>query len=499
MKYITKDLYVAFNECPKKFFMMKEEKEEKWELTSIIAKSDGEKVLKIAKELFPSGKDVEGDTIEEKIENTKQLIKEGYETLFGAYFLVDGDCLVQIDIFTKKEDKVWEIIEVKATSSSEMFDFVKSGSKKASIKSQLNDLAYQSFCMKKLGLTIVPSLINVNTRYKKMESLDLRKYLLKFTFEKQIKEFEIDVEDNIKKIKKVDEEPSVMVGSHCKNPYPCIFKNHCWDQLPDDTIHKIPRISTSKRKLFSDNNIESISQLKENDEMRNELTDGQKAVISGYLRGKIKKDIMKLTIFLNRIKYPIYYVDFETFPPIVPKYENSRPGENIPFQYSLHVEEKKGEFKHYEFLNTKNEDPRKEFIDSLIPKMGKEGSVIVYNRAFEEGVLDRLVELYPDHTESVQNIKNRVVDLWTPFKEGYYYDPKMLFSNSLKAVLPALAPHLNYNSLYISHGEEAMFMYEKMINMEDGPEKDKIIQGLLEYCKLDTWAMVEILNVLRKK
>lgn len=499
MKYINKDLYVAYTECPSKYFYFKNNYEQEWELKSVIFKKEGKKVLECAKKMYKDGEEVFGETVEDRLEKTKELIKNGFSTIFNAHFLVEDKYLVQIDIFNKKEDKAWEIIEVKSASSSEMFNFVKSNSKTAVIKSQLRDLAFQSYFMKKLSLTVFPILINVNTRYKKIGELELSKYLTKFNLDKNIKEFEIEVEENIEKILKLKDNPEVMVGSHCKNPHPCIFKNHCWKEISEESIHLIPRISASKRKLFLDNGIKNISDLKENDSMKNELTDDQKSKINSFLRGIIKKDIMKLTIFLNRIQYPVQYLDFETFSPIVPLYENSRPSDNIPFQYSLHIEESKNsDLIHYEFLNTEVKDPRKDFIESLVSNIKDKGSIIVYNRSFEEGVLDQMVEQYPEYSEIVQGIKNRIVDLWTPFKEGYYYHPKMIFSTSLKAVLPALSS-LSYEGLNVSYGEEAMYRYEELIALPEGEEKENLKKSFLEYCGLDTYAMYEILNVLRKK
>lgn len=502
MDYIDKISYRSFLECPKKLFYIKDKKEQTKELNTIIFENDNKKVLKEAYNLYPSGEKVEGESPEEKYEETKRLIKEGYETIFGATFIIEGKYLVEVDIFNKKEDRVWELISVKSSPSSEILDLINEGRKPASIKRQMNELAFCSFLMKKLDLEIIPCSINVNIRYKRMDNLDLNKLLFKGTLEKQIKEFELDVESTLAKIEKfTDEEPKVYLGSHCKNPVPCVFKDHCWGSLAEDTIYNIPRITQSKKKIetFIDNGINNVSDMKDNEEMLNLLADEQKIKVKAFLKGKVRKDIMKLTIFLNRIQFPIHYMDFETFSPIVPLYEKSSPASYIPYQYSLHIEEKKDELKHIEFLNTKKEDPRKDFIDSLISNLGEKGSIIVYNRAFEEGILDDMAYLYPEHTEAIRKIKNRIVDIFSPFKEGHYYNPKMIFSNSLKAVLPALVPDLHYKGMDISDGAQAMFMYEQMINLEDGEEKEKIKKDLLAYCGLDTIAMYEILKVLRKK
>ena len=501
MRYINKEYYRSFTECIKKAYFFNVNKEKTKELGAIIAEKNNVKVLDEAKKMYPNGKQVNGATIEDRISNTKDLIKDGYETLFNAVFLIENNYLVEIDIFNKKEDKIWEIISVKHTSSGEILDFIYDNKQPASIRSQMNELAFQSVLMKRLNLEVVPCSININMRYKKVGDLNLHKLFLKSTLDKAIKGYEEDVDSNLEKIKKIsDEEPNIVVGSHCKNPFPCIFKDHCWKALGRDSIHNIPRISQSKKKieLFLKNDINNVTDFNDKPEFLEELATEQKSRVKAYLRGKVKKDLMKVNVFLRRIQYPIYYMDFETFSPIIPLYENSRPDAYIPYQYSLHIENKDKELNHIEFLNTKNKDPRKDFIDSLISNLGEKGSIIVYNRAFEEGVLDELVELYPEYTERVRNVKNRIVDIFSPFKEGYFYHPDMIFSNSLKAVLPALVPNLDYKGLDVSDGEQAMFMYEKMISLPDGDEKEKIIKDLLAYCALDTYAMIEILKVLKK-
>jgi hypothetical protein len=500
MKYINKEIYRSFTECPKKMFFLMNNKEKAKELATIMAETNTEKAFKEAKKMFPAGKNVVGESIEERLRSTKELIQEGYETLFKALFLIEEKYLIEIDIFNKKEDKVWEIIAVKHTSSGEILDFVNDNKKPASIKSQMNELAFQSVLMRRLNLEIIPCSININMRYKRMGDLNIHKLFFKSTLEKPIKFFEEDVEKNLEKIIKINEEPEMTVGSHCKNPSPCVFKKYCWDVLGKDSIHNIPRISQSTKKidLFLKNEINNVTDFKDKPEFLQELSDDQRKSVNSYLRGKVKKDPMQLSIFLRRIQFPIYYMDFETFSPIIPLYENSRPDAYIPYQYSLHIEEKKDELKHIEFLNKNNEDPRKKFIDSLIPNLGEKGSIIVYNRAFEERILDELVELYPEYTEQVRKIKNRIVDIFSPFKNGHYYHPDMIFSNSLKAVLPALVPNLNYHGMDVSDGEQAMFMYEKMISLPEGEEKEKIVKALLAYCGLDTIAMYEILKVLKK-
>lgn len=135
---------------------------------------------------------------------------------------------------------------------------------------------------------------------------------------------------------------------------------------------------------------------------------------------------------------------------------------------------------------------------SLLNELGDKGSIIVYNKMFESSVIDYLARTYPDYAGPLGRLQARLVDLMAPFKEGMYFDPKMFFSYSLKAVLPALVPELTYKGLFIKNGADAMNRYFEMLDNPSAPENKEIMKNLMIYCTLDTWAMVKILEVLRK-
>ena len=173
-----------------------------------------------------------------------------------------------------------------------------------------------------------------------------------------------------------------------------------------------------------------------------------------------------------------------------------KPYQQTPFQYSLH-HEINGELKnHYEFLATPNVDPRESFIKSLIADLKNKGDILVYNIGFERGKLNDLINTFPKYEKELQSIIDRMKDLMIPFKEKWYYVPEMQGSYSIKKVLPSLVPDLNYDRLNISKGDlasiEFMKLGEKSIN-----DQKKIRTDLLEYCKMDTFAMYKILKFLR--
>ena len=190
-------------------------------------------------------------------------------------------------------------------------------------------------------------------------------------------------------------------------------------------------------------------------------------------------------------------MDFETFQPAVPLFDNSRPYQQIPFQYSVFLKNnKKSEADHFEFLAEPGEDPRIKFIQNLLEVMNKKGDVVVYNKTFEVTRLREIARDFPGYEDNIEKLISRIKDLMIPFQKKYYYLPEMMGSYSIKAVLPALVPELSYDNLEINEGGLASIAYESLQTETDLMFIAEIKQQLLEYCKLDTLAMVRILEKL---
>ena len=204
--------------------------------------------------------------------------------------------------------------------------------------------------------------------------------------------------------------------------------------------------------------------------------------------------------FLDKLTYPIYHLDFETIEPVIPLSDNAEPLMQIPTQYSLHIEHKDGRLEHKEFLGT-TLDPRREIAESLVKNIPDDATVLAYNRTFECNRLKELADYCPDLRDHLLAIRDNIQDLEVPFDKGYYYAAGMGESNSIKQVLPALCPNdpeLDYHALPTVHnGAEAMDEYPKMLEASGAVQK-KMREGLLKYCRLDTLAMVKILEKLRK-
>jgi hypothetical protein len=190
-------------------------------------------------------------------------------------------------------------------------------------------------------------------------------------------------------------------------------------------------------------------------------------------------------------------MDFETIQFAVPQYDESRPYQQIPFQYSLHVQQTKdGPVEHYEFLGTPPADPRPEFIQSLLARIGENGSIIVWNQAFENTRLREIARDFPEYAARIDCLLARVADLMVPFRRKHLYTPDMNDSYSLKAVLPALVKDLSYSDLEIQEGGTACIIYESLYQDNDPEQVMLKRENLLAYCKMDTLSLVRILGML---
>jgi len=219
---------------------------------------------------------------------------------------------------------------------------------------------------------------------------------------------------------------------------------------------------------------------------------------------------------LEFIKYPIYHLDFETFPCPLPRHRGEKPYSQSVFQFSLHIEEKPGlcdkNKDHYEFLAPDLKDYREEIIKKLIEYIKNAGTVLVYSENFEKSRLKELGEIFPKYKKGLEKISNRIFDLLfliksnTKFYEelGFndeeaklfnYYHKDLNGSFSIKNVLPVFSK-LTYENMEVANGMEALSTFASFNDLDEETYKKKY-KALIEYCKQDTWAMVEILRGLR--
>jgi hypothetical protein len=279
-------------------------------------------------------------------------------------------------------------------------------------------------------------------------------------------------------------------------PYTCPFFDYCTKNIEKPNIFDIRSITNKTKFDLYNRNIYKYKDL-----LNEDINSKYKQQIEFELYNKepyINKE--KIDEFLNTLKEPLYFLDFETYQQPIPLFDHVKPYMQIPFQYSLHYIEN-NELKHKEFLGDGINDPRRELALRLVSDIPDNVTVLAYNMMFEKMVIKSLSEIFEDLSEHLMKIYNNMRDLMVPFKNRDYYTKEMKGSYSIKYVLPALFkddPSLDYHNLdQIHNGSEAMNSYANMSNLTL-EERKKLRYNMLKYCELDTYAMVKIYDKLKE-
>lgn len=448
----------------------------------------GHKVGLLARQLFPGGVDCSSDSPLEPqscLNKTQAAIKAGATVLYEAGFVFD-DVLVICDILVRK-GKAWKIFEVKSsTSISEVY---------------INDAAIQHYVVKNCLSNVSDiSIIYINNQYIRTGELDVVQL---FTVE-SVKDLVFEkmefIKDNIIRLKNViakKKEPQIDIGPQCSDPYTCSFWGHCWKHIPEYSVFNISRLSSNKQFELYKQGIFKIVDIPDSFP----LTEAQRLQVECEKENKTKIDKKALKSFLSAIVYPVAFMDFETFMPAIPLFNDSRPYQQIPFQYSVHyLSSVNGELFHKEYLAESDFriDPRIDFIENLLRDIEGAKTIIVYNQNFEIARLKEIVNDFHRFETPIKNIIDKVIDLMKPFQNKFYYAPEMKGSYSIKKVLPALIPELSYLNMDIGEGGAASREFERIYYISDPSEISKVRSSLLEYCKMDTFALVKILKKLEE-
>ncbi|WP_104639259.1 DUF2779 domain-containing protein [Helicobacter bizzozeronii] len=465
---------------------------------------EGKEVGALARALFAGGVEVAYHTdIGQMVARTQELLEQGVKTIYEATFEHKG-VVVMVDILEIEGDRV-VLNEVKSSTSA-YSDKNNTKPKEA----YLWDLAVQYYVLKGCGYEIKGAcLVGLNNTYRREGALDLEKLFIKHDFLGFVKGFQSEMLQRLEDIQSTLEnpqEPNTDIGAHCNKPYGCLAKHYCWEKQREIVGHehifaltrhgfssKVMKWYQGKKIFFKD--------LKEKDIQ--DLTDNQRMQVECALNGKAHIDEKGIGEFLENIKYPLYHLDFETYKPAIPPFDGTKPHGQIPFQYSIHIEHGDGRIEHKEFLADCGTDGRLELAKRLVKDISSNACVLAYHASFEKGILAELAaflqESHPNLSRDLLSISGNILDLEIPFSNKHYYTPSMHGSSSIKEVLPALVPDFEkaYKDLELVHnGEEAMQAYAQMPHMSK-EEQEKTKKALLEYCKLDTLAMVKVLGVLR--
>jgi hypothetical protein len=285
--------------------------------------------------------------------------------------------------------------------------------------------------------------------------------------------------------------PKADLGPQCDN---CVFNNDCWSFLPERHVFSL---YYGKQKAYDlmDQDILAIKDIPED----YPLSPKQRIQFNCEKTREPHIEPPKIQAFLNKLAYPLYFLDFETFMMAIPPYDELSPYEQVPFQFSLHVIQSPGRnAEHYSYISDGSTDPRTAILSMLKKQLGRKGSIIAYNARFEIRVLKSTANHFPKYGAWLESILPRFVDLYKPFREFHCYHPDQSGSTSLKEVLPALTGR-SYEGLEIADGNTASLRFREMAfgNPEESRKK-RIRKALETYCHQDTEGMIDIVNALKR-
>ena len=373
----------------------------------------------------------------------------------------------------------------------------------------LDDVAIQAWVMEHEGLPLVRAELNLlNSQWRYPGGGDYSGLFRQLDVSALLAERKTKVPEWIARAQNVihGTMPQITTGRHCSNPYPCPFLASCTKLDPPAPEHPIELLPDSAGKKLAQKLKESKGYVSLLEVPVSELTGSQsdlyRRIQSAHRTGKaILESAASAT--LNALPYPRYYFDFEGIDFPVPQWAGVRPYEQIPFQWSCHIERAPGKFEHADFLDLSGNDPSLPCIERMQEVIDQDdgGPIIVYFATYEKGRLEGLAERRPEYARLMEIYIGRLFDLLPVVKQNFYH-PAMRGSFSIKKVLPVVAPDLTYDNLDgVQDGTGAQMAYLLSVfePKTDVEKKLKLEQQLRTYCNQDTWAMVELGYFLANK
>ena len=417
--------------------------------------------------------DIDAGNLAQAEVDTQAAIAAGAHRVLEATFRADH-YRISTDVVQRLDDGSWHLIEVKSSTA---------------LKAEhIPDLAFQRFVMERAGYRVSRcSVLHANTAGQPADISSL------FT--------EVDVTDKVAAYlpavpldltlqSPLLEEGSSIPAMHFKKIcVGCEFQAHCWEQIERPTIYE--SIDVRNIPAMEAQGIFYIDDIPAD----YELPAAVRVMVDRMQQQRIDINPAPIRKMLDELRYPLYFLDFESVSIATPLFEDSSPWQKYAFQFSLHVQSTDGEISHFEYLHEQRSDPGEALARSLLDHIGTTGSVIVYNKTMERGVLKALARQYPKMGDALRQISSRIWDLEVVFRKHYRHW-QWGTKSSIKNVLPSLVPELSYKDLEVNEGGMASLQWLRMIESDDVNEKAAKAAALKRYCELDTLAMVRLLEVV---
>lgn len=482
-QFLSKSLFIKGVQCHKALYLQKYYPELKDPVppSREALFQTGSEVGVIAHGLFPGGIEIpfEAGNYDMQVRLTRDAIAQGAETLYEASFSYDG-IFVKADILHNGKSG-WELYEVK--SSTGLKDIYQP------------DLSVQHYVVNGAGIPVTKAfIVHINNQYVRQGDIDPFELFTIVDMTDNVEESQASVKEEIRKQKEMlkGDVPTIDIGPWCTNPYDCDFKGHCWQHIPEMSVFSLRGNRVLTFDLYNQGRVSL------DDVVPSELPVAQRQQVEAIREKTIYSRKNEIRDFLDSLWYPLYFLDFETFADAVPRFDGIRPYQNVPYQYSLHyIEDDSARLGHHEYLAQPGIDPRKELTENLMSQIPDNACVLAYVASFEKGVLQDLARWLPEYADTIERITSNLIDLAYPFQKRFLYHWQFNGSYSIKSVLPVLVPELGYDKMDIHDGEMAGLAYARMQKSSDQQEIEQIRKALLEYCGLDTFAMVKLLEALK--
>ncbi|MSQ59489.1 MAG: DUF2779 domain-containing protein [Betaproteobacteria bacterium] len=482
---LSKNKLLSFLQCSKRLWLEVNEPDAA-EISSQAARGLvlGHNVGEVARGLLPEGILIGHDQdFAEALSQTQMQLSAGSRVLFEAAFQHE-DLLIRADILMRDSRGEISVTEVKAPTSVKDY--------------HLSDAAIQAWVIRNAGLDVNAFTIgHIDTNFIYPGNGHYQGLFRYVPVDKEIEPLRNEVPKWMERARRVlsQGEPAIDMGSQCQSPFSCPFQDYCSAHagLVEYHVTILPRGGKTVRALLSEGyrdlgEVPKERLLSENHAMV------WRASVSGL--AQFHESVRPV---MQAFPYPRYFMDFETINPAITFWEGTTPYRQLPFQWSCHIESEDGRVEHREFLDTSGGAPMKAFLVSLLPALGTQGPIFVYYASFERSRLEELAAMFPEFQDPIAKVIGSIEDLH-PLTKSHYYHPSMKGSWSLKSVMPAIDPAMDYAHLEdVRDGGGAQEAYMEII-APGTPEdrKTKLTQSLKRYCARDTEALVRLAHFLER-
>lgn len=432
---------------------------------------------------------------------TESLIRQGYEVerLAQAYlqqFVILPDPALHLSLQQSFTDAPFyaRADALVRKSVSQSFDLYEIKSGTSIDKKDVYDCCFQYQVLRQqLNIERV-YVLHLNRDYVRGDALDLAQLFIAEEVTAEVMATLPGVQLEMQNALIIAQQPAPNGLVHCYNPKNCPCKQLCHPNLPIHSIYDIGYLNKNKKRELEGMGILEAAKVPESFP----LNPVQRSFIHAVQQNQPQIDRAGIRKGLEKLEFPLYFLDYETFNTAIPLYPGYHPQQQMVFQYSLHcLDRPGGSLSHTEYLCTEKVEPAVGLLETLKSGIGPTGSVLVWNKSFEMTRNNEMAEVHSNYQSFLEDLNARIYDLADFVRQGLYLHPGFKGSWSIKNVLPVMVPDLSYQDMAIIEGGQASEAWWQMVygDMEAG-QKEQTRQALLKYCHLDTLAMVRIYECL---